>query len=863
MLSPLRVYVREVDREREREAFLARSLLPPPLFFLLEMRSYCVIPHSARESPFFHAVFEDGVRVEHDGRMLSLPFTHVLSPAHDLAKHINGPLLEAVRDGHNAMLLVALPAATAGDDKASGSPSQPPPQSPPQQQQRRHGERSVNNSRATASSSVSGLQECSEVAMELYANLLPLFFYNAASCGGASVSVVTASSQDRTIVDELAASSSSGGDGGRRVRSLTEVSWTHIARESSASEWGRVVSVLANRHMALTGPSAGSLGEGTGGDDGGAAASLAAQTACVVTVQLEDGYGRVVLVDVGSDQELLQSLTLILGVGGQGKQATQRRTYPARTPLLTLLQANVANSSLTSEVHVVAVPNPMCAPRHSLRIMRWASDSIFYGDPSSIRADTPGGAGGGGSPSKPREPHQPLAKPTTAPLPPAPGVAPPLPSPKPALAVDPQAQLREQHLVARVAALEAQLRDLSAERFAVKAAREHVEKQVDTLKASLREKHEAWLLSEERNAAVRKENTEFAELVPKLLKKVSVLERKRDELLAAQAAATKSKQATEALLKKEHEALVALQRRATALERKETARARLANLQRLSAVEGDNTSSPHRAESPVRDRVMRVTLEELRRRNRELQQSLADAEERAKRQQEAAAAPPRPSTTVCTSCEQLQERLVYFMRELANTRREKDQLVQVIVAKEAQHSKQHLPQEDVQGTAGGSVRLIVSSLLEGCASLRSQLHAIQEAISVAGCDAAAPPRSRGNGSAGIDPCVVCEHLRAVEALDRSIREIGSRRCRAFSAPQATSILGKRHGEQGTTEDTDAVADDGCAVPRAATAGDIAAFTSLLTFEAERVTHLRAFLPTFAQLAVATEHMRMRLRSGKA
>lgn len=53
------------------------------------------------------------------------------------------------------------------------------------------------------------------------------------------------------------------------------------------------------------------------------------------------------------------------------------------------------------------------------------------------------------------------------------------------------------------------------------------------------------------------------------------------------------------------------------------------------------------------------------------------------------------------------------------------------------------------------------------------------------------------------------------------------------------------------------------VPRCATAADADTLTNYLSFEVERCQHLRAFIPTFAQLAVATEHLAMRLEATDA
>ena len=285
----------------------------------MSLRTYCVIPHRAREeTSFFQGVFEDGVRVLYQGRLQSLLFSHVLSPAHDYVKHINGPLLATLQEGGNATLLVAIP-------NSEETPSSGP---------------SLSTSSSVAVKS-DGIVEAAATAMGLYRELFPLLFRNLPSCAEARVSVVTASASDRVLLDNL--------DGDVRLSDVPSARQMILHRRSSATAWGTLLRLLEDRHNAMAESST----------------SLAGQTACVVTVDLEN-YGRLVVVDTASSQELLQQLTLLLGMDCEG----DARTYPPHTLLRDLLAQNVPPKAT---VQVLCLPAPQDTARQTMRVLHFGS----------------------------------------------------------------------------------------------------------------------------------------------------------------------------------------------------------------------------------------------------------------------------------------------------------------------------------------------------------------------------------------------------------------------------------------------------------------------------------------------------------
>lgn len=288
----------------------------------MSIRTYCVIPHSARaDTQFFQGVFEDGLRVLYQGRLHSLLFSHVLSPAHDYVKHINGPLLAALREGGNATLILATPNSEVPIASSTSSST---------------------TAAAQGSGKAEDMAEVTPTVMELYAQLFPLLFRSVEGCATARVSAVTVSATERVLLDNL--------QGDRRLRSIGEAHQLVLHRHTSATQWGTLLRLLEDRHVAI--------------ED--SATALEGQTACVVTVELAD-YGRLVVVDTASSQELLQQLTLILGMEAADGEG---RTYPPQTPLRDLLKHSTPAEAV---VQVVCLPAPRETVRQTMRVLHFGS----------------------------------------------------------------------------------------------------------------------------------------------------------------------------------------------------------------------------------------------------------------------------------------------------------------------------------------------------------------------------------------------------------------------------------------------------------------------------------------------------------
>ncbi len=156
------------------------------------LRTFCIIPFGVRDHETFQAVHEDRIFVNHQGRIQDAHFSGVLSPSHNLAVNILGPLLESVQQRRNAALLLCMP--------PSG--------------------------------------ESTEAAMQLYSNFLPLLFRAATQCSIAHVSIFDLRKDGRQITDLVRQC---------RAATLGDLETEEVLRANSTSHWGDVMEKLSQR----------------------------------------------------------------------------------------------------------------------------------------------------------------------------------------------------------------------------------------------------------------------------------------------------------------------------------------------------------------------------------------------------------------------------------------------------------------------------------------------------------------------------------------------------------------------------------------------------------------------------------------
>ncbi|KAG5470614.1 hypothetical protein LSCM1_01860 [Leishmania martiniquensis] len=958
----------------------------------MSTRTYCVIPHEARQdTSFFQGVFEDGVRVLYRGRLQSLAFSHVLSPAHEYVKHINGPLLATLRDGGNATLVLATPTsedvaqlprpATSDGSSAASSLVQP---------NTRASASGVLSSFSTPQRQNAGLSAATSVAMELYAHLFPLLFRNLEGCASARLSVVTVSASERVLLDNLHED--------RRIRTLQETQKVTLSRSTSATEWGTLLQLLEKRHAALE----------------ELPTSLEGQTACVVTVELQ-GYGRLVVVDAASAQDLLQQLTLILHMRAEGAA----RTYPLHTPLRDLLEKNVAPQAT---VQVLSVPAPQDTVRQTMRVLHFAATvEAAQRNGGASTADALLSAGSFSRPLRRRAASSSPARSTLFPRPetspgssamevsytgeksvecsPRPARAPPplhpdvevtnrsgsscskagglrertpaqLPPSNLQLDRDRQ-RAREQHLLKRLAALEEQLRSSDEQRNRAQAERDRALQERDNLERELRSKTSLWADLQRAHQVAKKESADYAQQVERLLRQVRTLEREATRRTRQNATVLKQLRQTET---EKEELSVQLERlrKEVMLFRKDAIwRAREATLSRIvpsvtsvlvprvaaqrqtsksryarqptpprasfrsksglgrhsprarriydstSDAEGSPASKDDGAPSLAQEQQTRLTattVDELRWRNRHLQQEVDRLQERllasltaAAKREAADSAGSGPMTDSrrhgdCPMCDVMQERIEYFQTQLAHALDVKDALLRLTTASPASFpardtnpftaanverscrrttpspSRRSEVVHNLRGDSGEAAgtrstitpakecpadctQRVAAALLSGCASLAAQLACAQVALSrrLCGDNPTGPPAAheRFDPLSQLSPLVLQEHQHAVASLADSLRRIAEK---PASRPASTANTSFPTSSQDAGAATRLLLPP---IPRCATAADADTLTSYLSFEVERCQHLRAFIPTFAQLAVATEHLTMRLEATDA
>ncbi|TPP43732.1 hypothetical protein CGC21_20655 [Leishmania donovani] len=909
----------------------------------MSTRTYCVIPHEARQdTSFFQGVFEDGVRVLYRGRLQSLVFSHVLSPAHDYVKHVNGPLLATLREGGNATLVLATPNSEdvvlppkpmASGVNGTASQVQADARTPVAR---------VPSSSTSSQRPNAGLAEATAVAMELYAHLFPLLFRNLEGCSAARLSAVTVSASERVLLDGLRED--------RRIRTLEEAHKATVTRSTSATEWGTILQLLEDRHVALE----------------ESPTSLEGQTACVVTVELQ-GYGRLVVVDAASAQELLQQLTLILHMRADGAA----RTYPPHTPLRDLLERSVAPQAT---VQVLCVPAPQYTVRQTMRVLYFAAtveaaaqssgvivvctvealletsnvpDSFGYVEETCRSCSSCSATSG----FRERTPAQ-------------------LPVPSVQLDRDLQ-RAREQHLLKRLVFIEEQLRSSEEQGRRAQAARDQALQERNDLKRELRGKTGLWTDLQRAHQATKKENADYAQLVERLVRQVRTLEREAARQKRQDAAVVKQLRQAETEKEELTVQLTQLRREVLLFRKDATRRAREATLSRIlpsetsvpvpgAAAERQPSQSRHaRRPAPPsvsfmstsdvgrhsprarriddritdmegslgkkngdvpsltqkqQDRIAAITVDELRWRNRQLMQEVDRLQERllaaltatAKRGTTESAATGSMADHRrdggCPTCDVMQERIEQFQAELAHVCEEKDAVLRLMtksspflrprdtkptIAANLPRSCGSTPRShsrpsemrcggseddgDATGIRSASqpakatptdcTQRVAASLLAGCASLDAQLACSQRALLRrlrGGASASAPASSELlDPLSQLSPVILQEHKEAVAALADSLRQIAEKPASRVAATRSAAFPASSRDASATTRTLLPP------VPRCATAADADTLTNYLSFEVERCQHLRAFIPTFAQLAVATEHLAMRLEATDA
>ncbi|EKF33299.1 hypothetical protein MOQ_002836 [Trypanosoma cruzi marinkellei] len=818
------------------------------------LRTICIIPHEARGDEFFDAVFEDGVRALSQGRLHSLFFSHVLSPAHDIAGHVVGPLLNKVRQGGNAALIVALPEDETDEMSADGS------------------------------GATSG--EKLEVSLELYGNLLPLLFRSAERCSFARVSAVTFSIGDKKVHDLLQRCD---------VRGEKDVQYQLIEREGSSSRWGAIMNLLHERHAHL--------------ERGGV---LPLESLLVVRVALE-GYGTVVLAEVGCGRKTLDQLTLFLRSGG----ACGAKTHPPRGLLSSSLRDMTPPAAL---VHLVGIPDPSQAPRSTMRLLRFMSAMFRAPSVESAevplltrdapqqrkpqRADTTSvsmlrrsavqeleatpEAAGTASPRRSHRaypwagelfvdpsqcahllptresatnmptwdwgtarPEQPLRDTARSNLPRASTT--PLDGALSEGSV-PRAS-REQALVNRTTTLDRTNRELSEALSVAKAEIKHLQGLQQSSQEALRKKQDAILSLTASSEKTMKENADYAKLVPRLLRKVKGLEQERDKLQQTSKEWESQTSEMQGINRRLRAELQKLQRELKCMNKKETQRLREHALIRIGTGKGakriarrvGGLSSPKGVHSvpasPVSDASRKSrssgvakkegesgstllgAIEELRQRNTALEAEIENlrrrrpvADDHVEDDERGVTVARSEQGTLCSNCETMRRHILRLTEELDRSYKEKKKLRSLVAVPSVLSS--HTPatvRDDV-------VSVVAASLMTGCESMCAQLNHTEAEFR----------RKEEQGAKHLfSGSVFREHMEAVAALETAVRDISGRRYRGAECYESI-------------------------VPAIATAADAEHLSSLLSFELERGTHLRAFVPTFAQLSVATEHLKMRV-----
>jgi hypothetical protein len=316
------------------------------------------------------------------------------------------------------------------------------------------------------------------------------------------------------------------------------------------------------------------------------------------------------------------------------------------------------------------------------------------------------------------------------------------------------------------------------------------------------------------------------------------------------------------------------------------------------ATQPSAAASPPAPPSAGSQRITDITLEELRWRNRHLEQEVSRLQERLLGALTTASSPARGSgaspSVACAICDTMRERAEFYRTELTHVRDEKDRLLKLLGSSRADQQvcdgdegavedrgvrKSNQLDRPANGASSASkllpfpppsllssredtaTRGVAAALLAGCASLQIQLECAQAALDQRLHRTTSSPADASTRQTDplshISTQVLVQHREAVAALAESLRRVAEKPATCSSFLVSTSSSPSRtRGDDAIRYSPDLLPP----IPRTATAGNVETLAGHLTFEAERCRHLRAFIPTFAQLAVATEHLLMRLEA---
>jgi uncharacterized phage infection (PIP) family protein YhgE len=186
------------------------------------------------------------------------------------------------------------------------------------------------------------------------------------------------------------------------------------------------------------------------------------------------------------------------------------------------------------------------------------------------------------------------------------------------------------------------------------------------------------------------------------------------------------------------------------------------------------------------------------------QQAHAHAAETGSTRDAAVTTPRRVSEYLLRESNTLKDQVAFFTAEVARIQQEKDELQKIVT----------MHPRTVELSDG--VNAVVRAVRNGCNSLIAQTNSTTNHSSQTAADTLATRQ---------------QHSHAIEELKKAVDGIASRRSTGSSA-----------------------------IPTCATAGDCELMSHYLTFEIERLSHLRAFLPSFAQLCASVERMKISHRS---
>lgn len=311
------------------------------------LNTYCVIPRDIRFHPFFHSVFKDGVRVCHEGKVYPLTFSSVLAHSPHAVQTISSGLLQAVHAGRESMLVVAPPTAADAETITPTGDTRQLAAAATHDTDVNEFSSYRDDHMAAPDGACSTDRRSGAAVLDLYRHVLHAVQRATRSSGEAHLTMITACSNSRVLLDEL---------GMTRIARVEDAVARRLRYDDadSACVCQHVLRRWTSRHTIDK-----------------QLCSRISHTACVATIRILHSKGVMHIVDVGSHESVLCALPRLWST--PHNLASEQTCLPRSSWSRLCQTMSLPATGPERAVHVVAIPNPRESLQGTMRVMQWVA----------------------------------------------------------------------------------------------------------------------------------------------------------------------------------------------------------------------------------------------------------------------------------------------------------------------------------------------------------------------------------------------------------------------------------------------------------------------------------------------------------